>query len=308
MGKPLHLKHDWTVSRSRRQRRPPSTELIRRRYRLQRLPALMIGDFYPQDGSMEGEGTTRVTNALNRIANSYQVFVKSLESKTWTLWVLPSDNGYELHNRLWLKTGRYFSVLNRLDGRILEGNRSLQSQGIGADFTLYEGGRLRGGAPPSAASTSTTARLLPGDPWHPSHTMTSGAELVQAEVTSVFTPIGGGNSEPVYRVSAKVTEKVCSKVPMEGTHVAVYGRADATMKILDRQQAIQTGRGWTTDETEGEFEPSYVQWGGWYKPTPKVCAHATVTVTGNWNHSQGRGCASFARYHLVHRRRWHTGR
>ena len=95
-----------------------------------------------------------MTSAPDRIANSYQVFVKSLEGKTWTLWMLPSDNGYELHSRLWLKTGRYFSVLTRLDGRVLKGNRLLQSQGIEADFTLYEGGRLRGGAPTSAATYS----------------------------------------------------------------------------------------------------------------------------------------------------------
>ena len=104
--------------------------------------------------------------------------------------------------------------------------------------------------------------------------MASGAELVQAEVTSVFTPTEQETSDPVYRVCAKVTEKVSSEVSKEGTYVAVYGKAEATIMILDQRQAQQTGKGWTPGEPEEEVGGSRTNWGSSCRSNPKVCAHA----------------------------------
>ena len=65
----------------------------------------------------------------------------------------------------------------------------------------------------------------------------------------------------MYRVCAKVTEKVSSEVSKEGTYVAVYGKAEATIMILDQRQAQQTGKGWTPGEPEEEVGGSHTNWG-----------------------------------------------
>ena len=80
----------------------------------------------------------RVSTALTMVKHSYKLFVKMLYGSTIAVWALPTDNGFDLKNRVCLQTAHSTFKIARSDGVFLEDRRSLQEQGITAGTTLRE--------------------------------------------------------------------------------------------------------------------------------------------------------------------------
>ena len=80
----------------------------------------------------------RVSTALTMVKHSYKLFVKMLYGSTIAVWALPTDNGFDVKNRVCLKTAHSTFKIARSDGVFLGDTRSLQEQGITAGTTLRE--------------------------------------------------------------------------------------------------------------------------------------------------------------------------